>query len=67
MERLDAWITAEALVGQIVAQHGLEEIKETTGMLTSVITSTPVTNPSTKVDQHIEHIMNVANWLLESG
>lgn len=67
MERLDAWITAESLVGRIVEQHGLEEIEETAGMLTSIITSSPVTNPSTKVDQHIEHIMNVANWLLESG
>lgn len=67
MERLDAYLSAETLVGRIVDQHGLEELEETTSMLTSMITSTPVTNPSTKVDQHINHILDVANWLLESG
>ena len=67
MDRLDAWIISEQLVERLVNRHGLEEIDMRSSIQTSMITSTPVTNPLTKVDQHIDHILNVANWLLEGG
>lgn len=54
--RLDAWNAAVDMVKPIIDEHGLEEYK-TGAMFSSVSTMT-------KVDQHIDHTMRVANWLL---
>lgn len=56
--RLKAWEQASQLVASIIAEHGLEIYKGAAPAF-----STP--SIFTKVDQHIDHIMNVANWLLQ--
>jgi len=55
MDRTEAWVTASGLVQPLVLDHGLEAYP--IGQIFSASTNT-------KVDQHINHIMNVADWLL---
>jgi hypothetical protein len=56
-ERLAAFNAAKEIVNSIVEQHGLEPVK---------MQAAAFTNPSTLtvVDQHISHILEVADWLL---
>jgi hypothetical protein len=56
-DRVDAWNAAIGLIEPIVEAHGLEEYHTS---------QTPFTRGSTftKVDQHINHVLNVANWLI---
>lgn len=51
--------SANELVKPIIEQHGLEEYKQ--GSV--AFFSTPST--MTKVDQHIDQIIRVADWLLD--
>lgn len=55
--RITTWNTARDMVQPIVAIHGLEEYRS----------GAPFGQQSTftKVDQHLDHIMHVADWLLE--
>lgn len=56
-ERLEAWGAARVMVQEIVDQHGLEDQK----MGGPVFRSSPTI---TKVDQHLQHIVHIADWLL---
>jgi hypothetical protein len=55
-DRRVAWEAATELINPIIEQHGLEEYKS----------GNPFTSMSTfsKVDQHIDHTIKVANWLI---
>ncbi len=55
MDRIEAWVKASVLVQPIVAEHGLEEYH--VGPMFTASTNT-------KVDQHLNHIMTTADWLL---
>ncbi len=55
MDRTEAWVTASKLVQPIVNEYELEDYP--VGPMFTASTNT-------KVDQHINHIMNVADWLL---
>ncbi len=55
MDRSEAWVKASVLIQPVVAEHGLEEYS--IGQLFSASTNT-------KVDQHLDHIMRTADWLL---
>lgn len=57
-ERLTVWDRAAELVAPIVEKHGLETYKVGSTVI-SYGTST-----FTSVDQHIDHILRVANWLI---
>jgi len=59
MERIKAWKKASELVEPIIERHGLEIVAVGGAMFTNP----PVKH--TKVDQHIDHIMRVAEWLRE--
>lgn len=59
-ERLEAWKAAEELVAPIIEKHTLEPHKGS-----AMAFNIPPT--FTKVDQHIGHIMDVANWLLKEN
>lgn len=48
------------MVAPIVEQHGIEESKIGGALFVSPTTLT-------KVDQHLSHIMNVADWLMNGG
>ncbi len=54
MNRTEAWVTAHKLVQPLVDEHELEDYP--VGPMFTASTNT-------KVDQHINHIMNVAEWL----
>lgn len=56
-EKLDAWIKASELIKPIIDEHTLEVYKS--GAIPFGPSSTV-----TKVDQHIDHNMRVADWLL---
>lgn len=56
--RLDAWNCASSLVSPIVELHGLTEYKSNSTILAGGYTTTAV-------DQHVGHIIHVANWLLD--
>lgn len=56
-ERLEAWNRASDLVRPIIDEHGLEIYRMGAQMFNSGSTMT-------KVDQHIDHTMRVADWLL---
>lgn len=58
MDRLSAWKQASKLVAPIVKTHGLEKYSLGASLFTTGI------GVSTPVDQHITHIMDVADWLL---
>jgi hypothetical protein len=58
MDRKKAWKKAKKLVDPIVELHGLQQIKGPANFLGSSSEQTPV-------DQHIGHILTVAEWLLE--
>jgi hypothetical protein len=51
------WQAATELVVPIIEDHGLLEIKTVHSMVNSVTT--------TAVEQNIDHIMRVADWLME--
>lgn len=57
-QRLVAWSAAAEAVKPIVEQHGLEPYGAGGNIFAP-------TTRFTKVDQHIDHIMRVADWLLE--
>lgn len=57
MEKPEAWATASGLVEPIVQQHGLEDYKGGANFMTTGSTFS-------KVEQHIDHILHVAEWLL---
>lgn len=56
-ERLAAFNAAKDLVESIVEKHGLEPTK----LGAPAFTNAPVL---TNVDQHVGHILDVADWLL---
>lgn len=56
---LSAWEAASEIVEQIVDKHELTAISN--GSMFNVVTV------HTKVAQHINHIMDVADWLLNEG
>jgi hypothetical protein len=56
--RLKAWKMATEIVNPIIEQHGVEDISAPGSA--PFITSGKIT----KVEQHITHIMTVADWLL---
>lgn len=58
------WETANDLVAPIVEKHGLEEYRTAPSSLAAAIASTNVSTTFTKVDQHVSHIMAVADWLM---
>lgn len=58
LERRAAWEIATELVIPIIEDHGLEEYKTGPAFLTHGTTMT-------KVDQNVENIIRVANWLLD--
>lgn len=60
MVRINAWMTAKDLVDPIVEQHGIEKYVPGSTIFGSGSTVTPV-------QQHINHIFEVAEWLLEKG
>lgn len=62
MKRINAWTLAAELVDPIVELHGLEDFNS--GANTTIFSSIGGSHV-TKVDQHISHIMNVAEWLLK--
>lgn len=59
MKRLKAWNDASELVEPIVEKHGLNQISPGGNMFGN--------GPAilTPVDQHIEHIFTVAEWLMK--
>lgn len=61
MVRINAWMTAKELVDPIVEQHGLKQHSPGANIFS--------TGPSviTEVQQHINHIFEVAEWLLGEG
>lgn len=60
MERkLEAWTLAAELVKPIIEQHTLKQTSPGSSMFA---TGNTVITP---VDQHIEHIIGVAEWLME--
>lgn len=56
-ERLAAFNAAKELIEPIVDKHGLEPVKMAAPAFTQ-------TSTLTQVDQHISHILDVADWLL---
>jgi hypothetical protein len=56
--RTAAWNMASELVEPIVDRHGLEKYSTGPNIFAQ-------TFKTTCVDQHIDHIMRVADWLLE--
>jgi hypothetical protein len=56
-ERLAAFNAAKDLVAPIVEQHGLDVTKMSAPAFAQA-------SSLTKVDQHISHILDVADWLL---
>lgn len=64
--RVSAFGLAKELIAPIVEQHGgIETIEETRSVSTGLFTATPVKGSTSKIDQHIGHILNVAGWLLK--
>lgn len=55
-EKLQAWQMASELVEPIIEKHGLE--KYSSGVIFQS------TSTFTAVDQHVDHILRVANWLM---
>jgi hypothetical protein len=58
INRLEAWQYAAELVNPIVEQHGLERYSPGANIFSTGI------SVMTPVEQHINHILNVAEWLL---
>lgn len=58
IDRATVWRLAEQMVSGLVEQHGLQEIK-TSGVLFAP------PSPVTAVEQHLDAIERVANWLLD--
>ena len=58
MNKIEAWKKATEFVDPIVEKHGLQDVREGQVIFTTGFVST-------KVNQHINHIMDVANWLLD--
>lgn len=54
--RQEAWNIATELIDPIIAEHGLETFR----------TGPPFghTTTFTKVDQHIDHVIRIADWLI---
>lgn len=51
---------AAEMVDPIVKQHGLEKYTHQVNIFTTSFVSTPV-------DQHLTHIMSIADWLMQEG
>lgn len=60
-ERLLALIAAEEILGKIIDQHGLEDYE----LQTSFVIGPSRTTRMTQVDQHLDHVIRIADWLLE--
>lgn len=58
IDRSTTWKLALEMVAPVIEQHGLEETKST-----GMIFVPP--SPNTVVEQHLDAIERVANWLLE--
>jgi len=56
-KRLDAWYAAAAAVKPVIEQHGLKDRATGNVLVANAWFSA--------VDQHIDQIMRVADWLLE--
>lgn len=59
LERKAVWEMAAELVIPIVEDHGLEEYRSGPSNILM-----PAPHVTTKVDQNIDHIIRVADWLL---
>lgn len=57
MTRLEAWEIATKLIEPLVEKHEIETYRTGAPFAQSSVT--------TKIDQHLEHILTVADWLLE--
>lgn len=60
MNRMEALITANGFVEPIIDKHGLEPY----------VLGSSIFNPTskfTKVDQHLDQVLRIADWLLEGG
>lgn len=55
--RVEAWTTAEKIVNKIVDTLGLNEYKSPSGFAASIT--------YTEVDQYLDHVGSLADWLLE--
>lgn len=55
-ERIEAWLAAKELIAPIIIEHGLEEYRS--GPVFGHISTV------TKIDQHIDHVTHLANWLI---
>lgn len=55
-ERFQAFLTAKTLIDPLVEKHGLTEVRSGAPF--------QVTYTNTPVEQHLEHILRVADWLL---
>jgi len=60
VKRRAVWTMAKEMVDPIVEQHGVE----THGIGPANIFQAPPSK-STKVDQHIGHILQVSDWLID--
>jgi hypothetical protein len=58
--KIDAFLTAQTLIDPIIKEHGIKEVRKSVNMFTTVSVETPV-------EQHISHILNIAEWLLNDG
>jgi len=56
-QRFDVWEIASKMVAPIIEQHDLEVLTTGNAFTNSFKTS--------KVEQHIEHILKVADWLMD--
>jgi hypothetical protein len=57
-KKLDAWYAATKAVEPIIEKHGLVQHR-----VGNIVATTATFSP---VDQHIDHIVRVADWLLET-
>lgn len=56
-QKVDLWKMASQLIDPMIEQHGIE-----------LVTSGPMFGPTyktTKIEQHINHIISVADWLAD--
>ena len=56
-QRFDVWEIASKMVAPLIEQHGIELVQ--TGQMFGPSFKT------TAVEQHIEHILKVADWLMD--
>lgn len=61
--RAAVWNMAKEMVDPIIEADGVEEYRMSTNPSASIFHANNTT--MTKVDQHLGHIEQVANWLLE--